>query len=361
MADLTSRHSKNPILKPGDVQPSQPDLVVECLLNPGVFLFGGSIWMLVRVAERPKQVEGQISFPILESGKTKIVSFDLDDPKLDTSDPREPCYDDEVYLSTLSHLRLFKSSDGVHFEDPGLPNLVGEGDMESYGIEDCRVATMDDGEFLLTYSATSPNGVGVGLKKTRDWKHFENAGMIIPPANKDCAIFESKIFTDSIVSSHSFNTIESGHYLCFHRPSGVGLGGNYIWLASSPDLQHWGNHVCIAKTRAGMWDEKRIGAGAAPIRTDRGWLAIYHGANHANRYCLGALLLDLGDPTKVLARSHEPIMEPSEEYEQKGFFGNVVFTNGHIVDGDEITLYYGASDTVICMAKLSINEILETL
>ena len=321
-------------------------MVVECLLNPGVFRFNGATWLLVRVAERPEQSEGQISFPVLQDGATKILTFDLDDPKLDISDPREPAYDGEVYLSTQSHLRLFHSTDGVNFEDPGLPSLVGHEPLEAYGIEDCRVATMDDGDFLLTYSATSKNGVGVGLKRTRDWQAFEDFGMIIPPANKDCAIFESRI---------------DGNYFCFHRPSGVGLGGNDIWTATSPDLFHWGHHQCIARTRPGKWDSKRVGAGAAPIRTERGWLAIYHGADHDNRYCLGALLLDLEDPHRVLARSEEPLMEPTENYERNGFFGNVVFTNGHTVDGDCLTIYYGASDTVICAAAFSIAQILETL
>ena len=111
-----------------------------------------------------------------------------------------------------------------------------------------------------------------------------------------------------------------------------------------------------------MWDSARVGAGAAPIRTSEGWLAIYHGATvNPTRYCLGALLLDLDRPWKVLARSTEPIMEPTAEYEQVGFFGNVVFTNGHLVDGDQVTIYYGASDSVICGARFSIREILRTL
>ena len=90
-------------------------------------------------------------------------------------------------------------------------------------------------------------------------------------------------------------------------------------------------------------------------------MAIYHGANHENRYCLGALLLDLNDPSRVLARSNDPIMEPVEAYEKEGFFGNVVFTNGHVLSGDELTLYYGSSDTVICSALFSLQSILDSL
>ena len=141
-----------------------------------------------------------------------------------------------------------------------------------------------------------------------------------------------------------------------------GPGGNYIWVAESPDRVHWGRHICIATTRPGKWDSARVGAGAAPIRTEKGWLEIYHGANKENRYCLGALLLDLDDPTKVIARSEEPIMEPIAPYEQTGFFGNVVFTNGfYLIDEDTVRIFYGASDEVICSAEFSIKEILDTL
>ena len=171
-------------------------------------------------------------------------------------------------------------------------------------------------------------------------------GMIFPPHNKDCAIFSEII---------------GGRYFALHRPSSPEIGGNYIWLAESPDLKHWGAHRCLARTRPGMWDSARVGAGAAPIRTPEGWLEIYHGADRQPRYCLGALLLDLEQPWKVLARSDQPIMEPLAEYEQTGFFGNVVFTNGHVVDGDKLTVYYGASDSVICGAHFSIREILASL
>lgn len=346
MLPTVSRFAENPLLTPKQVVASHPDMQVECLLNPGVFRFDGAIWLIIRVAERPVQEPGKLSFPIINGREQlEIVTFDLNDPLLNNQDPREPSYNGEVYLSTLSHLRLFRSEDGIHFKDTS-QKILGQGVLETYGIEDCRVASMPNGDFFLTYTATSSNGYGVGLQRTRDWQSFDHYGMVLPPANKDCAIFEEKI---------------GRRYVCLHRPSGVGLGGNYIWLGWSEDLYHWGKHLCIAKTRPGKWDSQRIGAGAAPIKTDRGWLAIYHGADHQNRYCLGGLLLDLADPTKVIARSEEPIMTPVATYEKEGFFGNVVFTNGHLVDGDQVTLYYGASDTVICAATLSIEEILATL
>jgi predicted GH43/DUF377 family glycosyl hydrolase len=345
---MANRFIQNPILTTKDIQPSQPDLVVECVLNPGVFQFEGKTWLLLRVAERPVQKEGFISFPILQAdGSMKILEFDKSDPALNLSDARMVGYKDKIYLSTISHLRLVCSDDGIHFYEPeDFPTkLFGQGPLETFGIEDSRVSFME-GQYHLTYTQVSENGVGVGLMRTRDWRNFTREGMIIPPHNKDCALFEEKI---------------GGKYYCLHRPSGIALGGNFIWIASSPDLLHWGEHHCILRTREGMWDSARVGAGAAPIKTKEGWLEIYHGADDKHRYSLGAVLLDLEQPNKVLARSHEPLFEPMATYELTGFFGNVVFTNGHLIKGDEITMYYGASDEVICGATLSIDRILSSM
>jgi predicted GH43/DUF377 family glycosyl hydrolase len=349
MADLATRFDNNPILRPADVKPSRADMSIECLLNPGVFRHKGRTGLLLRVAERPVQQEGFITLPVADPespGGVRILRFTKTDPKLDFTDPRIIQYDGSGYLTTLSHLHVAWSDDGRRFTAAGSPTLVGTGPLQTYGIEDSRVAEID-GRFYLTYTAVSPAGVGVALSSTTDWSTFSHHGLIFPPHNKDCALFEHKI--------------NDFHY-ALHRPSGVsGLGGNFIWIARSPDLIHWGDHHCIAMARPGSWDSVRVGAGASPIRTDRGWLCLYHGADAHHRYCLGLLLLDLNDPTQVLARGEEPVMEPIADYEKTGFFGNVVFTNGHLVDGDTLTIYYGASDEVICGATFSIKALLATL
>lgn len=345
--DIAKRFKQNPLLTPKDVKPSRQGMTVECLLNPGVFRFDKKIWLLIRVAERPEQSEGLVSLPIYnEAGEIEILQFDKSDPDVDFKDPRVIRYKDKDYLTTLSHLRLMCSDDGKKFYEPeGYDPIFGKDPLESYGIEDCRVTEIE-GMFHLTYTMVSSYGVGVGLIQTRDWKHYDRQGMILPPHNKDCAIFEEKI---------------RDRYYALHRPSSPQLGGNYIWLAESPDLLHWGHHKCMATTRKDMWDSARIGAGCSPIRTPKGWLAIYHGADESHRYCLGALLLDINNPSRVIARSEFPFMEPTEAYELTGFFGNVIFTNGHLINGDKIKLYYGASDEVICGAEISIQEILDTL
>jgi len=347
MHDLAIRFDENPILRPQDLSPSVQGMEITCLLNPGVFRYHGKVWLLVRVAERPAQSPGKTSFPILSAdGRLDILEFDSSDPRLDLSDPRVISFDGKDYLTTLSHLRLLSSDDGVHFAEPeGGQPFMGRGELETYGIEDCRVTQIGD-TYYLTYTQVSSNGVGVGLRITRNWKDFDHVGMIFAPHNKDCAIFEEQI---------------SGKYYALHRPSSPELGGNYIWLAESPDLVHWGRHRCLAHSRDGYWDSARVGAGTAPIRTAEGWLEIYHGATRENRYCLGALLLDLEEPWRVLARSDAPIMEPTTSYELEGFFGQVIFTNGHVVEGDRITIYYGAADSVICAAHMLISDILGSL
>lgn len=348
MKDLAKRFSQNPLLSPADLKPSSKGLEVTCLLNPGVFRYEDKTWLIVRVAERPAQKAGLISFPILTPEGTQVIEIALDDPELDAGDPRVISYKGVDYLTTLSHLRLLCSEDAIHFYEPeGYQPLVGKGILQSFGIEDCRVTFLEN-KYFLTFTAVSDNGVGVGLQTTSNWKDFDDHGMMLPPHNKDCAIFEETI---------------NGRYYALHRPSSVDIGGNYIWLAESPDGIHWGNHQCIIKTRPDSWDSARVGAGAAPIKTGKGWLEIYHGANQEHQYCLGAFLLDLHDPSKVIARTEEPIMLPSASYELSGFFGNVVFTNGHVLapDGDTLTLYYGASDEFVCGAIFSIKEILSLL
>ena len=132
-----------------------------------------------------------------------------------------------------------------------------------------------------------------------------------------------------------------------------------IWSATSTDLLAWGDHRFVAGARPGRWDGAKIGGGAVPFRVQQGWLAVYHGVSEAPlEYALGALLLDATDPSIVLARSREPILEPELQYERAGFFGGVVFTCGLLAEGDTIRVYYGAADGVTAVADLSLAEIL---
>ncbi len=346
MAELLQRDAANPLLRPADCPPSRPQMQVTCLLNPGAFEHDGRVGLLVRVAERPHPERGWVSATILDpeaEGGVRVIRVRADDPDLQGDDPRLFHYRGVTYLTTLSHLRLAWSDDGERFAIDTQPTLVGEGDHEAFGIEDCRVACIG-GVYHLTYTAVSRFGVAVGLRTTRDWRRFESHGIIFPPHNKDCALIPERV---------------GGGYWALHRPSVPDFGGHNIWLAASPDLRHFGAQRCLATPRPGLWDAQRVGAGAAPIATDAGWLVLYHGADAQSRYALGVMLLDRDDPRTVVARGTRPVMEPTAPYERSGFFNNVVFTNGHVIDGDALTIYYGAGDEVIGAATGSIAALVD--
>jgi predicted GH43/DUF377 family glycosyl hydrolase len=152
-------------------------------------------------------------------------------------------------------------------------------------------------------------------------------------------------------------------FLAFTRP----MPGSFsrvlgIWLAESPDMKNWGAHRPVAMPRPGMWDEARIGASLTPFRVDGGWLEVYHGADRTNRYGMGAMLLDVDDPTKVLARSAHPLLAAEMDYERSGFLHDVVFPSGHVtLDDGRIRVYYGAADSCLAAADFSIADILAHL
>ncbi|HEY4197540.1 MAG TPA: glycosidase, partial [Mucilaginibacter sp.] len=163
MKDIALRFLENPLLLPKDIKASRVEFQVISLLNPGVFTYNGKTWLLVRVAECTAQKEGVIYFPALNAtGNTEILEIPLNDPDLIATDARIINYKGLDYLTTLSHLRLLSSDDGVNFsESLDYPPLFGIGYLERFGVEDCRVTQIDE-TYYLTYTAVSDSGVGVG-------------------------------------------------------------------------------------------------------------------------------------------------------------------------------------------------------
>ncbi len=151
------------------------------------------------------------------------------------------------------------------------------------------------------------------MASTKDFTSLERHGIIFAAPNRDVAVFSEKL---------------NGNYIALHRPMPSYVGTESIWFADSQNMTHWGNHKFVAGPRSGNWDSQRIGAGSPPIRTNEGWLEIYHGADDSNRYSLGAMLLDLREPWKIIARSSKPLIEPTEKYEKEGVYPNVCFTCG---------------------------------
>ncbi len=334
---LSFRYPENPLLAPDSLTPVAGGHEIVGVFNAGVTQMGSETILLLRVAERPRQTSRTVAAWYYDAGQQQMCwrTFERGDPAIDVSDPRLIVTADTVYLTSLSYLRLARSQDARTFTvDQGVW-LWPEQAHESFGLEDPRI-TCIDGRYHIQYVAVSPLGVCTCLATTQDFGQVERRGIVFGPENKDVAIFPERV---------------RGRYYALHRPTSPFSLKNEMWIAESPDLLCWGNHRHCLGLRPGQWDSRRLGAGAPPLRIEQGWLVIYHGAD-AERYCLGAVLLDGHEPWKVLARSVHPILEPETGYECSGFLGQVVFTCGALLVGDRLRIYYGAADT--CMAGVEI-------
>lgn len=345
-----TRFRENPLIRPADVRPSRDDFRVVCVFNCGCARLNGEIILLLRVAERPPTEPNEVVAPILhpdEPGRgLHLLRVRRDDPDFKPIDSRVFSYRNAPYLTSISHLRVARSHDGVRFTVEDTPALFPSVREEEYGAEDPRITPVDEG-FAVSYSAISRLGISTALAVTRDFRTFERRGIIFAPDNRDVTIFPEKV---------------NGRYVCHHRPMAAMFGRQDIWYAESDDLVRWGGHRRVCGRRPGRWDALKVGGGAVPIRTDRGWLSIYHGADESQRYCLGVLLTDLDEPWRVLGRSRDPILSPEADYEREGFFGNVVFSCGAVAEpGGRVIIYYGASDEHTCAAETTIQDLLASI
>jgi beta-1,2-mannobiose phosphorylase / 1,2-beta-oligomannan phosphorylase len=343
------RSTENPIITPADVKPSRPDFKVVCVFNAGVIRFNQEVLLLMRVAEIPQSNNPKVELVPLfdhEKGEMVIKEFDRNDKNNDFSDSRFVRTKTEQYLTSISHFRIARSKDGIHFTIDETPAMVPANVFERFGIEDPRI-TYINGKYYINYSAISNiTGVTTCLASTTDFKEFTRHGCIFTPDNKDIAIFPEKI---------------NGKYYAFNRPASAEYGRRDMWISESPDLVCWGNHKFLMEAREKYWDDGRIGCSAVPFRIEEGWLEIYHGSSKDNRYCLGAVLLDAKEPWKIIARGEKAVIEPETEYELKGFFGNVIFNCGVLYEEGKVKIYYGAADTCIAYAEIGLQEILSML
>ena len=370
------RLPQNPLITPADVSPLRPHWEVVSVCNAAAVQLASQTLLLLRVAERPPAPSVHADELVLDftGAEPRTIPLDpgvpptefipiamldvaadppamivryvrRDTPGLDVSDPRLITYGHHIFLTSISHLRLARSSDGVHFSVEPTAAIQATDPLEAFGVEDPRITEID-GRFYINYTAVSPHGIATALASTRDFTTYEKHGVIFYPEDRNVTIFPAT---------------QGGRYMALHRPVPQGIGAPAVWFATSSNLREWGGHRFAFGCRPGMWDSHRIGGGAVPIRTERGWLAIYHGVNADYQYAQGAVLLDPDEPWRVLARSAEPILKPEAACETEGFFGNVIFTCGCITDGDWLRVYYGAADTVMAAADFSIAAILASL
>lgn len=302
---------------------------------------------------------------------TRILTRHPDNPLIDPKDfegfsaifnPAPAVHDGETILlcSATSfrnvndgHTRVARSRDGLRFEldDAPLFDLTGR----EYPFDICckhpidpRLTKIDDMWYLITPTACGDFDAPCAiLGRTKDFRDYELLDIIAPPRNRGASLFPEKI---------------GGLYYKLDRPGGGDGVKGTIWLSSSPDLIHWGRYRPVIQPY-NFWNRIKIGP-TPPIKTDRGWLVIIHGVwkpCDGPHYYLGAMLLDLEEPTKVIGKTQSWLLAPERDYETRGRVDNVVFACGALADAeeDELRLYYGAADTRICLATGSLSEVVQ--
>jgi len=241
-----------------------------------------------------------------------------------------------------------RSEDGVRFKaDPSpLPWPAPDPNHEESCVYDPRI-TFIEGRYIIMYASQGHHGVRVGVIETEDFETYHRLPIASEIENRNAVLFPERI---------------NGLYARLDRPF-QGDGRHGMWISYSPDLVYWGRSKQVLACRSGLWDGHKLGAGAVPIRTDSGWLCLYHGVwgNQNNKiYQLGVCLLDLEDPSKVLARGTFPVLTPKDLYESTGYVPNVVFTANAVLEPDGmVRVYYGAADTCVGLAQAPLEQLIE--
>jgi predicted GH43/DUF377 family glycosyl hydrolase len=295
------RSEGNPILTPAHFSAD-----VNAVFNPGACALDGGTLLLVRVEDRTG-----ISRLVVATSSDGLGDWTVDETRGLTPDPDR-------------------------FE-------------ERWGVEDPRITQIDE-TYYVVYTGYSEGGPLVCLATTGDFVTFERHGVVIPPEDKDAALFPETF---------------DGRWALLHRPATATAGlGAHVWLSWSPDLRYWGDgRILLPARRGGWWDANKVGTGPPPLRTDEGWLLCYHGVRvtaSGSLYRVGLALLDLADPCTILRRTDEWVFGPSEPYERTGDVPGVVFPTGWVLgeDGDTLRIYYGAADSVVGVATASLAVLL---
>jgi len=257
-----------------------------------------------------------------------------------------------------SHLRtgrsivgLARSQDGFSFAVDPQPFLVPDKEgpfaaYEEYGVEDPRI-TLLEGEYVITYSAYSRYGVRIALAKTKDFLDLQKVSLITEADYRNVVIFPERI---------------DGLYARLDRPHSE-ISPWSIWISYSPDLRFWGESQLVMKPEPYHWDEMKIGPGAPPIKTEQGWLSIYHGVfptMDGSVYRLGVALHDLHDPARIIGVGDPWILQPEDPWEVTGYVHNVVFSCGAVLESDgTVKIYWGGADTVMCAGEARLADLLD--
>lgn len=252
------------------------------------------------------------------------------------------------------------SDDGIHWEVRLRPVFFAAG-LPFRRAYDPRL-TVIDGRCYMCFAMDGEPGVVGGFAVTDDFEHFEILSWS-EPDNRNMVLFPEK---------------RNGRFLRLDRPMPVySKGGGEafeLWLSESPDCVFWGKHRRILKSAQVPFCNSKIGPAAPPVRTKAGWLTTFHAVWKLDRpelsawdpagwnkiYTAGIMLLDLEDPARILGISRKPLIAPEMEYELRGFRGSAIFPGGMILEeSGEVKIYYGAADTVECLATAEVGELID--
>jgi len=297
---IIKRYKDNPIIKPSDIDFMEVDAVFNC----GQTIFEDKTLLLISLCPR----DGEPALHVAKSSDG--VNFNIEE---------------EAFIS--------RTDDPVWH------------DFDDWTI-DPRVTRIDDTYYIIRPMASKLGPFGF-LQTTKDWKSYESLGSISLPCNRVPCLFPEKI---------------NGLYYRLDRP--YNLKNGEIWLSASPDLIFWGQHRLLAESSySSIWATEKIGP-TPPIKTEKGWLVIIHGVltyAGGSRYSLGAFMLDIDEPWKIIGQSKGWILTPDAPYEFMGNCQNTIFSCGAIADyeKDLIRIYYGAADTCIGLASGSLSELVD--
>jgi predicted GH43/DUF377 family glycosyl hydrolase len=211
---------------------------------------------------------------------------------------------------------------------------------------DMRITKLENVYYICHAAWMGKWGCSIAMATTEDFVNFEPLPYLSEPSNRNAVLFPEKI---------------NGLYARLDRPQNIDGTGS-IWVSYSPDLEFWGRSMPL-NLNSCHWNRNKAGAGAIPIKTEKGWLEIYHATAStcsSENYYLGAMLLDLEDPSKVIAAPSEFILAAEKDYECVGQTPNVVFTSGAVEMPDgTLNVYYGGADTRMCLAQTTVNDLVE--
>lgn len=266
---------------------------------------------------------------------------------------------DVGFENYVSYIGYASSRDGLHFDVRPEPFISPDTDIDRYGAEDPRISAVD-GSYLITYSALESGAydpdcrVRIGLATTTDFVHVEKHGVIGPDERDKDAVIFPRLIGGRVAMLHRI--VPDIQLVYFDDLDQLAAPPPRLWIDHMENLDQ---HV-IMRPQA-SWESKKIGAGPTPIETDDGWLLIYHGVDDNHVYRAGLAVLDFDDPSKVIARTPHPVLEPESDFERIGDVDNVVFPEGAVVLGDTLHVYYGAADSVIGHASAPLSDVLTLL